>query len=72
MDTEQQKTRSKFGGVVVIGFTIFLFCFCWNIAYDIIGYPRGGEYVWCFILTLIIFSIVVAVITAIKKAFKGD
>lgn len=69
---EQQKKGSTFGGIVVIGFAIFLYCISWSLAYDFIGYPRGGEYVWCFILSLIIFAVIVTILTAIKRAFKGD
>lgn len=61
-----------FKGVAILGGIIALFIFCWNIAYDIIGYPHGSEYVFVFLLTLVLFAVAVGIITAIGRAFTGD
>ena len=61
-----------FKGVAILGGTIALFIFCWNIAYDIIDTPHGGEYVFVFLLTLVLYAVAVTIITAIGRAFTGD
>lgn len=66
------KDKLGFKGFAIIGGVIVLFIACWNIAYDIVGYPHDAEYVLVFILTLFLFAVAVAILTAIGRAFTGD
>ena len=66
------KDKLGFKGYAIIGGVIALFIFCWNIAYDIIGYPHDAEYVFVFILTLFLFAVAVTILTAIVRACVGD
>jgi multisubunit Na+/H+ antiporter MnhB subunit len=70
MSNNEEKLGFK--GVAILGGIIALFIFCWNIAYDIIGYPHGSEYVFVFLLTLVLFAVAVGIIAAIGSAFTGD
>jgi phosphatidylserine synthase len=71
MSNENEKIGFK--GVAIIAGMIALFIFCWNVAYDLTGRPNSaGEFVLCFIVTLIILAVVVTILTHIGKAFRGE
>lgn len=72
VENDSDKMMTTIKSIGVLAFMVCLFIFSWNIAFEIIGFPHGAEYVLCFILTMIIFSVIVTLLTFIVRAMKGD
>lgn len=65
-DEKALTTKDKILGFI----TLVIFIISWNIAYDIIGYPHGFEYVKCFFLALVITIGAIMVINFFMSMFK--
>lgn len=68
IDDDEKKISTK---DKVLGFmSLVIFIISWNIAYDIIGYPHGFEYVKCFFLALIITIVFIVALNFFISMFK--
>lgn len=61
-----------FKTIFILFIMICVLIFCWNISYDIIGYPHGAEFILCGLLTIVLFAVFVTIGTFIIRAFNGD